>query len=228
MHWQLLRALVGEHPDDLFIAEDSHQRIYGRRVVLGQYGIKVVGRSRRLTLNYRTTAQNLAYALRILQGGDYVDLEEGAEASGDYRSARSGPAPQPNAAAPRSPRSSRRPPPSSATWVEGTPDAQETIAVLVRDRRQRDRVAAGFARARRPVRSVDREAIKPGQPVVMTMHRAKGTEFSKVLLFGISADSDPGCDEGPEVLRRRLAGCAPEGAVAALRRGDESTRTSWR
>ena len=29
-HWQFLRALVAEGPDDLFIAEDSHQRIYGQ------------------------------------------------------------------------------------------------------------------------------------------------------------------------------------------------------
>ena len=31
-HWLLMRALVGEHADDLFIAEDSHQRIYGQRI----------------------------------------------------------------------------------------------------------------------------------------------------------------------------------------------------
>lgn len=190
VHWQLLRALVGEHPDDLFIAEDSHQRIYGRRVVLGQYGIKVVGRSRRLTLNYRTTAQNLRYALRILQGADFVDLEEGTETSGDYRSARSGPAPSEigctsmTAELEAAARTVRE-------WIDRTP-AQETIAVLVRDRRTRDRVTAGFAELGIQVRSVEREEIKPGQPVVMTMHRAKGTEFSKVLLFGISADSIPG------------------------------------
>ena len=69
-HWQLLRALVGEHADDLFIAEDSHQRIYGQRVVLSQFGIRIVGRSQRLTLNYRTTAQNLAYAITVLEGGN--------------------------------------------------------------------------------------------------------------------------------------------------------------
>ena len=73
-HWQLLRALVGEHRDDLFIAEDSYQRIYGRRLVLSQFGIRIVGRSQRLTLNYRTTAQNLAYAIAVLDGGTYVDL----------------------------------------------------------------------------------------------------------------------------------------------------------
>jgi superfamily I DNA/RNA helicase len=38
---------------------------------------------------------------------------------------------------------------------------------------------------------VERERIPAGTPVVMTMHRAKGTEFSRVLLFGISEASIP-------------------------------------
>ena len=41
------------------------------------------------------------------------------------------------------------------------------------------------------IRAVDREHIKPGQPVTMTMHRAKGTEFSKVLLFGVNQGAIP-------------------------------------
>lgn len=188
-HWALLRALVAEHSDDLFIAEDSHQRIYGQRVVLSQFGIAVVGRSRRLTLNYRTTAQNLAYAVGVLRGGAYVDLEESKEASEDYRSARSGPQP-------------RLMPCGSLTeeldqaadlvrsW-ESEIDAPETVAVLVRDRWQRDRVVTGLAERGVPVRGVDREHIAPGQPVVMTMHRAKGTEFAKVLLFGVGDGAVP-------------------------------------
>lgn len=188
-HWQLLRALVGEHPDDLFLAEDSHQRIYGRRVVLGQYGIRIVGRSRRLTLNYRTTAQNLHYALQILQGADYLDLEEATDTADDYRSARTGPPPR---ILPCHSISAELDTAATtiAAWTSDTP-APETIAVLVRDRWQRDRVAAGLAERGVQIRAVDREPIKPGQPVVLTMHRAKGTEFSRVLLFGISADSIP-------------------------------------
>jgi hypothetical protein len=85
-HWQLLRALVGEHADDLFIAEGSYQRIYGQQVTLSQFGIRIVGRSQRLTLNYRTTAQNLAYAINVLKGGAYVDLEAGQESTAGYRS----------------------------------------------------------------------------------------------------------------------------------------------
>ena len=57
-------------------------------------GIKIVGRSRRLTLNYRTTAQNLGYAVGILSGETYVDGEGEAESASQYRSARRGPVPQ--------------------------------------------------------------------------------------------------------------------------------------
>ncbi|MDQ1288832.1 MAG: hypothetical protein QG622_2398 [Actinomycetota bacterium] len=189
VHWQLLRTLVGDHADDLFVAEDSHQRIYGRRVVLGQYGIRIVGRSRRLTLNYRTTAQTLAYALGILRGGDYVDLEDARESATAYRSARSGPGPQVIGSGTLSKELD-----AAATtisdWIART-DAPETIAVLVRDRWARDRVVAGLAERGVQIRSVDRESIRPGQAVAMTMHRAKGTEFSKVLLFDVSRDSIP-------------------------------------
>lgn len=188
-HWQLMRAIVGAHADDLFIAEDSHQRIYGQRVALSAYGIRIVGRSQRLTLNYRTTAQNLAFAVTTLQGGSYVDLEEIAESAIGYRSARSGPVP-------------RLMPCTTLTeeldkaaellrsWV-ATTDAPETIAVLVREQRQRDRLVTGLAERGVTIRAVDREPIKPGQPVAMTMHRAKGTEFSRVLLFGVDQSAIP-------------------------------------
>ena len=60
----------------------------------GRYGIKIVGRSRRLSLNYRTTAQNLHFAVGVLEGGEYLDLEEEATEVDGYRSARTGPAPR--------------------------------------------------------------------------------------------------------------------------------------
>lgn len=188
-HWQLLRALVGEHADDLFIAEDSHQRIYSQRVTLSQFGIRIVGRSQRLTLNYRTTAQNLGYAINVLEGGAYVDLESSQESTAGYRSARSGPVPQLIPCATLTEELDRAAD-LIRTWV-GETDAPETIAVLVREQRQRDRLVSGLAERGVTIRAVDREHIKPGQPVAMTMHRAKGTEFSKVLLFGVDQGAIP-------------------------------------
>jgi superfamily I DNA/RNA helicase len=188
-HWQLMRALAGEHADDLFIAEDSYQRIYGHHIVLSQLGIRIVGRSQRLTLNYRTTAQNLAYAVNVLKGGAYADLEDAAESSTGYRSARSGPVPRLIPCATLSEELDRAAD-LIRGWVAET-DSPETIAVLVREQRQRDRLVTGLAERDVTIRAVDREHIKPGQPVAMTMHRAKGTEFSRVLLFGIDQGAIP-------------------------------------
>ena len=64
--WRLLRAAVAPGPDDLFIAADPHQRIYDNRVSLASLRISVRGRSRRLSLNYRTTQEILAWAVPLL------------------------------------------------------------------------------------------------------------------------------------------------------------------
>ncbi len=181
-HLQLLRALVEEGPNDIFLAEDSHQRIYGKKLTLSHYGIQVRGRSRRLTRNYRTTRQNLDAAFRILDPGSYEDME-GQPEEHRYLSPRSGPQPQLLPAADRAEELDR-----AAVllrrWLEEdeglTEAAPETIAVLVRERNQRDAVVNGLAGRNLEVRAVDREAAGRGRPVVMTMHRAKGLEFRKV------------------------------------------------
>jgi superfamily I DNA/RNA helicase len=185
-HWQLLRAIAPAGRDDLFIAEDSHQRIYGPRTVLGRYGIRIVGRSQRLTLNYRTTAQNLRYAMTILDGADYIDLEEQPESTG-YRSARSGPVPRVERV-----HSLGEELDSIAQnlreWIDPETKA-DTIAVLVHDKFQRERIVNGLTERKIDVRAVDRDKPPPGRVLVMTMHRAKGMEFSKVILADVTLQS---------------------------------------
>lgn len=187
MHWQMLRAAAGEGPDDLFVAEDSHQRIYGPPTVLGRYGIKIVGRSQRLTLNYRTTRQNLRYALTILEGGDYTDLEDEQE-SADYRSARSGPTPVVSVARTLGSEMDEVISRVQSWLVDGA--QPEAIAVLVPDRYQRDRVTARLVEAGVAARAVDREKPPADKLLVMTMHRAKGMEFSRVILTDVGWSSD--------------------------------------
>ncbi|MDQ2587312.1 UvrD-helicase domain-containing protein [Saccharothrix yanglingensis] len=178
-HWQLLRSLVGQHPDDLFIAEDTHQRIYGTRVVLGRYGVAIVGRSQRLTLNYRTTAQNLQYAMSIIDNGQYVDLEDQPEATG-YRSARTGPAPTIETVDSLG-QELQAIVGHVKAWLEAG-DTPDTVGVLVQDRFHRDRVVTALTEQGIDARAVDRERPPSGRVPIMTMHRAKGTEFSKVVL----------------------------------------------
>jgi AAA domain/UvrD-like helicase C-terminal domain len=93
--WRLLRAGVREEPDDMFIVGDAHQRIYGRRTSLSKVGVNIVGRSRKLRINYRTTRQILRWSLAVLGGGDFDDLDEGTDSQdiAGYHSFLDGPDP---------------------------------------------------------------------------------------------------------------------------------------
>ena len=182
-HWSMLRALVAEQSNDLFIAEDSHQRIYGSPIVLSRFGIKIVGRSRRLTLNYRTTAQNLRFAVGVLSGADYCDLEQSEETTSDYRSARNGPVPELIACHDQTEELEAVAAKINEWLAEGDVDP-ESIAVLTRSQDDRDRFVRGLGERGVMVRALDKNAASSGHPLVLTMHRAKGMEFSRVILSG--------------------------------------------
>lgn len=186
----LLRALAAPGKNDLFIAEDSHQRIYGQPIVLGRYGINIVGRARRLTLNYRTTEQNLRYALRILSGSAYTDLDDEPESTDAYRSARRGPLPRPVAATSLTDeydvvaRTVRE-------WLDAGV-APEAIGLLVPTRKEGESLPRALGDRDVTVAFVDRDTAGPsGTPQVMTMHRSKGMEFAKVILVGVGAKNMP-------------------------------------
>ncbi|GGL15963.1 UvrD-helicase domain-containing protein [Planomonospora parontospora] len=86
MQWRFLRAAVAENQDDLFIAGDTHQRIYHYRPSLREVGIDIGGRSARLTLNYRTTAEILGWSLSMLHGVQIDDMNEQLEKIAGCRS----------------------------------------------------------------------------------------------------------------------------------------------
>jgi len=182
-HWAMLRALVAVGPNDLFIAEDSHQRIYGSPIILSRFGIKIVGRSRRLTLNYRTTAQNLHFAVGVLSGADYTDLEQAEETTSDYRSARNGPVPELLACESQAAELDVVAAKIKAWLGEGDVEP-ESIAVLTRSQDERDRFVRGLGERGVTVRTLDKNVASAGYPLVLTMHRAKGMEFSRVILSG--------------------------------------------
>lgn len=193
-HWMFLHALVRPGRDDLFIGEDSHQRIYGTKVVLSRFGINIIGRSRRLTLNYRTTERNLAFGLQILAGGDFIDLEDSEESVAGYRSLRVGTTPQVRGFA-NIDEEFDSVADTLRGWIEECRDDAtrhpEQIAVLVRSRKGRDTVVRRMAELGVDVQSVDKGAVPTGTPVAMTMHRAKGTEFRDVVIMNAGKDDIP-------------------------------------
>jgi hypothetical protein len=84
--WRLLRAAVASGHNDLFIVADPNQRIYDNRVSLESLAIRVRGRSRRLTVSYRTTQEILTWSARILAGEPAEGLDDDPDALAGYHS----------------------------------------------------------------------------------------------------------------------------------------------
>ncbi|HPE67445.1 MAG TPA: AAA family ATPase, partial [Synergistales bacterium] len=84
--FKLIRRMVPEGNNDIFIVGDAHQRIYKRRTVLSRCGIEVRGRSRKLRINYRTTEETKEWAVALLEGRDFDDLDGGRDSQKGYRS----------------------------------------------------------------------------------------------------------------------------------------------
>ena len=200
-HWKLLRALVHDGPNDLFIAEDGHQRIYGRPIVLSHFGINIRGRATRLTLNYRTTAENLGFAMGILEGETFVDVEGEADSVGGYRSARSGPAPRVGKA-PTLGGELDIAEEHIRAWLKD--DEKASIGVLTHNRRDVDRIIDGLES-----RGIDISSGEGPGVHVTTMHSSKGMEFTHVVLARITEGTVPAqarhglTAEDLEHLRRR-------------------------
>jgi superfamily I DNA/RNA helicase len=188
--WKLLRALVSEGPNDLFLADDAHQRIYGRPTVLSHYGISIRGRSRRLTLNYRTTLENLRFALGVLSGEEYEDSEGEPVSAGGYRSARSGPKPSTHPAKSDSEQLDIIHA-AITRWIDDDGVRPETIAILAASNNAAKKAQQGLSQRGVSVALLTAPRVTGGQPVAMTMHTAKGMEFSRVVLFDVSDGSFP-------------------------------------
>jgi len=92
--WRLLRALVAPGPNDMFLLADPYQRIYDSQVSLAQLGIEVRGRTRRLTVNYRTTHEILDLSVKVLSGDPAVGLDDQDEPLRGYRSVTRGQRPE--------------------------------------------------------------------------------------------------------------------------------------
>ena len=186
--WRLLRAAVPPGPDDLFIAADPHQRIYDNRVSLASLGIQVRGRSRRLTVNYRTTEEILAWAVPLLGVALVTGLDGEADTLLGYRSPMHGRRPEVRQAATREEELTaltKR----IHTWLDAGIEPH-AIAVAARTsylaRDARDALKAAGIRTVSLGGRGAKNAVRFG-----TMHRMKGLEFQAVAVIGVDRGTVP-------------------------------------
>jgi superfamily I DNA/RNA helicase len=175
VRWRLLRAAVADGPDDLFLAADTHQRIYANRVSLQSIGIHVAGRSSRLTVNYRTTAEILAWSLGMLAGEQIEDMDDRLTSLAGCRSDVHGPPPTLMGAATK--QEERR---LLVTKVRGWLEAgvePGDIGVAARTQALVDEAVTALSKAGINAVALSREPVPAGHVQVATMHRMKGLEF---------------------------------------------------
>jgi len=198
-HWKMLRAMANPaSPNDLFIAGDTHQRIYDHQVTLGPLGINIRGRSSRLTLSYRTTGQILDWALGILDTTHvpYDDLDDGTDALTGYRSVLRGPKPvqdgdvYPTFDAELAGLTTRLKAWRAALSVskDGTPtDPTGRIAVCVADRDLVIRTIDHLTTAGLTCAELTKDGPhRTGEIHVGTMHRFKGLEYQNLAIIAAS------------------------------------------
>lgn len=187
--WRLLRATVAEAPDDIFIAGDTHQRIYDNRVSLREVGINIAGRSSRLNINYRTTAEILGWSLGLLRGEPIDDMEGGLDSIAGCKSYVHGQPPVLSAHQ-TADAEAKFIAASVKDWVDGG-IAPSEIGIAVRARWLTSKIesalrAAGIDSVDLAKASEDDDAVRVG-----TMHRVKGLEFRCMCVAGVGATLVP-------------------------------------
>jgi superfamily I DNA/RNA helicase/mRNA-degrading endonuclease RelE of RelBE toxin-antitoxin system len=230
-HWMLLRALVPPGPNDMFLAGDTHQRIYDSYVSLGSLGIAIRGRSTRLTLSYRSTHEILAVAEGLLGSEEWDDLDGGSDSLDGYRSVLRGPRPQFHAA---------------SSWqdelaailrqvkewlpADGT---QVSTGVAVPERRLMPEVENYLNEHGVPAASIGADGPrKPDAVHVGTLHRFKGLEYQQMIVAGVSNGVIPTArveglrDSDPLRYQREIKQARSLLFVAATRARD-SLMISW-
>jgi superfamily I DNA/RNA helicase/mRNA-degrading endonuclease RelE of RelBE toxin-antitoxin system len=184
--FNVIRKIVPEGVNDLFIAGDGHQRIYGKnKVVLSYCKINIRGRARKLRINYRTTEEIRNRAVRLLEGFSIDDLDGGEDTNTGYKSLTHGNPPQVEHF-----ESAEQQSDFISAYLKNKPsDSLSNICIVARTKNERDSIESslnshGIKTYRITAEKVDdtqTDAVK-----LATMHRVKGLEFDEVFLASIN------------------------------------------
>ncbi|WP_031432527.1 3'-5' exonuclease [Methylomarinum vadi] len=183
--FKLIRHLVSEHSNDLFIVGDPHQRIYGSKVTLGHCDIRIVGRSHKLRVNYRTTEQIRHAAVAVLEGIPFDDLDDGLDEQKGYRSLMTGVEPVVQCF-------------NNAqeelnylidSLAASSPEELTRTCIAVRRHIDIDRYSMAFGEAGIAYYKVDHNSLDDANHAgvrMATMHRVKGLEFDTMYVAGVN------------------------------------------
>lgn len=183
--FRLLRALAPVAANDMLIAGDAHQRLYGHHVVLSRCGIDIRGRGRKLRINYRTTEEIKTWSHRLLKGLAFDDLDAGTDDDKGVRSLVHGEAPEVHACSSESALKA-----SVTSQVKALVESgiqPSTICVVAQTKWELETIEKSLALVCPKIRRIEPDQAEQGEADALrtaTIHRVKGLEFDHVILAG--------------------------------------------
>jgi len=187
--FRLIRQLIpgGDQKNDIFIVGDAHQRIYRHKVVLGQCGINIKGRGKRLKVNYRTTEENRRWAVNLLKGASVDDLDGGQDDQKGYTSLIHGVIPKIECAS-----SFQNEIDFIIQYLNGIEQKGGSVSEICLVARTHDLLKQYEAALEHKgmdtyfIRRSEAEDRKKSGVRLATMHRVKGLEFDRVVIAGVN------------------------------------------
>ena len=191
---RFLAVIAGDRPNGLFFAGDLGQRIFQTPFSWKSVGVDVRGRSRNLTVNYRTSHQIRMQADRLL-GPEVADVDGNVENRKGTVSVFNGPAPLVKGFESEGVEIE-----AVGGWIKAkcTEGLQPNeLAIFVRSDDQIDRAVAACKHAALPFTVLDEKVTTaPNAVSISNMHLAKGLEFRAVAVMA--------CDDEVVPLQERI------------------------
>lgn len=187
---RLLRAILPKDhfkQNDLFLVGDGHQNLYGHHIVLSQLGINIIGRGKRLKINYRTPEESRRWASSVLAGTSISDLDGELDSSKGYVSLISGPEPVFISA-----KSFEEEVEAIAEWIKKIKSEDPTKVVCVTARTKGEITALAESLPTKGITKLhiidtNNHDCDDHDPIrLITHHRIKGLEFDHVCISGCS------------------------------------------
>ena len=186
---RFLAAVAGQRPNGLFFAGDLGQRIFQTPFSWKSVGVDVRGRSRSLSINYRTSHQIRAQADRLL-GPEVADVDGNVETRKGTISVFNGPAPVVKGF-----KSEKAEAAAVGDWLKdclGRGVPPQEMAIFVRSDAQISRAREAADHAGLPFVVLD-EKVENSQAAasISIMHLAKGLEFRVVAVMACDDEVIP-------------------------------------
>lgn len=203
---RFLAALVEPAPDALLFTGDLGQRIFQAPFSWRSLGVDIVGRSRTLRVNYRTS-QQIRRRADLLLAPEITDVDGVSEDRRGTVSAFEGPDPEVRVL-PSIPAEAE----AVSAWLAartGEGIAPEQLAIFVRSAGEVERARQAAGDADLPCIVLDEHVETRDEHIaIATMHLAKGLEFRGVVVMA--------CDDGVLPLDERIAEVGDQGDLAEV------------